>query len=58
MEAGLILILLVANLANLALLVWLLVRPQAESAGLPDKTRLELLAGMAAGHDKVERLGR
>ena len=52
MEAGLILFLLVANLA---LLVWLLVRPQAESAGLPDKARLELLAGMAAGHDKVER---
>ena len=52
MVLGLILLLLVANLA---LLVWLLVRPQAESAGLPDKARLELLAGMAAGNDRLER---
>jgi DNA recombination protein RmuC len=48
-------------LANLALLVWLLrcIAVQsatlAESAGLPERQRLELLAGMAAGHDKVER---
>lgn len=36
-------------LANLLLLVWLLVRKPADSG------RTELLAGMAAGHDRVER---
>lgn len=36
-------------LANLLLLVWLLVRKPADSG------RTELLAGMAAGHDKLER---
>jgi DNA recombination protein RmuC len=41
--------------ANLALLVWLLLRPAAPSAGLLETDRLALLAGMGAGHDKVER---
>ncbi|MDQ3060867.1 MAG: DNA recombination protein RmuC [Pseudomonadota bacterium] len=41
--------------ANLALLVWLVLRAPAGSAGLLEKDRLALLAGMAAGHDKVER---
>ena len=36
-------------LANLLLLVWLLVRKPADSG------RTELLAGMAAGHDRLER---
>ncbi len=36
-------------LANLLLLVWLLVRKPADSG------QAELLAGMAAGHDRVER---
>ncbi|ABE44991.1 DNA recombination protein RmuC [Polaromonas sp. JS666] len=36
-------------LANLLLLVWLLVRKPADSG------RTELLAGMTAGHDRVER---
>ncbi|WP_332775767.1 DNA recombination protein RmuC [Polaromonas sp.] len=38
-------------LANLLLLVWLLVRKPPESSG---NGRTELLAGMAAGHDKLE----
>jgi DNA recombination protein RmuC len=38
--------------ANLLLLVWLLVRKPAAPS---DAGRVELLAGMAAGHDKLER---
>jgi DNA recombination protein RmuC len=38
--------------ANLLLLVWLLVRKPAAPS---DAGRIELLAGMAAGHDKLER---
>ncbi len=41
--------------ANLLLLVWLLLRKPPEPAESPEKGRMELLAGMAAGHDKVER---
>jgi DNA recombination protein RmuC len=43
---------LVLLVANLLLLVWLLVRKPAASS---DAGRIELLAGMAAGHDKLER---
>jgi DNA recombination protein RmuC len=48
-------LMMLLGLANLALLVWLLVRPPADPAGLSETDRLALLAGMAAGHDKVER---
>lgn len=41
--------------ANLALLVWLVLRSLAPSAGLPDGQRLELLAALASGHDRLER---
>lgn len=41
--------------ANLLLLIWLLLRKPAEPSESPEKARMELLAGMAAGHDKVER---
>lgn len=40
------------GLANLLLLVWLLLRKPAEP---PDTGRAELLANIAAGHDKLER---
>ncbi len=49
MESWLMIALLVANLL---LLVWLLVRKPAEPA---DTGRIELLANIAAGHDKLER---
>ncbi|MDP3796195.1 MAG: DNA recombination protein RmuC [Polaromonas sp.] len=42
-------LMIILLLANLLLLVWLLVRKPADSG------RTELLAGMAAGHDRVER---
>lgn len=49
MESWLMIALLVANLL---LLVWLLLRKPAEPA---DTGRIELLANIAAGHDKLER---
>jgi DNA recombination protein RmuC len=42
-------LMIILLLANLLLLVWLLVRKPVDSG------RTELLAGMAAGHDRVER---
>ena len=42
-------LMIILLLANLLLLVWLLVRKPADSG------RTELLAGMAAGHDRLER---
>ena len=50
MEIWLIIIFL---LINLLLLVWLLVRKPSGTEA--DKGRAELLAGMAAGHEKIER---